>query len=85
MRSPVTWCEAISDPNQAVGCGEDLGILHAQADQVVHIEEAAVVDLLGGGAPGGQPVGLRVQQQVQAVEAVGISFDAVDGLERLLV
>ena len=70
-------------PDQAVGSGEDLGILHAQANQVIHIEEAPVVDLLGRGPPGCQPVGLRVEQKVQAVEAVRISFSAVEGLECL--
>ena len=72
-------------PNQAVRRREDRGILHAQAHQVVHIEEAAVVDFFGGRAPGGQPVGLRVEQHVQAVEAVGIPFDAIDVFARILI
>ncbi len=67
-----------------MGLGEDRGVFHAQANQVVHVEEAAVVDLLRGSAPRGQPIRLRIQQQVQAVEAVGIPFDAVDVGQRLL-
>ncbi len=84
MRSPVTLCDAIRRSNQAVRCHEDRGVLHAQPNQVVDIEESAVVDLLRGGAPGGQPVGLGVKQQVQAVEAVRVPFDAIDGCQRCL-
>ena len=66
-----------------MGLGEDRRVFHAQSNQVVHVEEAAVVDLLRGSTPGRQPIRLRVQQQVQAVEAVRIPFDAIDGSQRM--
>ena len=40
-------------------------LLHAQAGEVVDVEEAAVVDLVGGDAPEGEPVGLLLVQRVQ--------------------
>ena len=64
--------------DQAVRLGKDLRRLHAQADQVVHVEEAAVVDLLRRSAPVGQPVWLHVQELMQRIEAVRIAFRTVD-------
>ena len=63
---------------------EDLRIFHAQPDQVVDVEEAAVVDFFGGSAPGGQAIRLCIQQEMQTVETAGIAFDTVDGFERML-
>ncbi len=71
-------------PNQAVRCREDLGILHAEAHQVIHVEETAVIDFFSGSAPGGQAIRLCVQQTMERVETVGISFDPVDGFKRML-
>ena len=48
--------------HQGVGLGENLGILHVQRDQVVHIEEAAVVDLARRPPPVHQPIDLRFEQ-----------------------
>src|SRR6185437_1317015 len=39
----------------AMCSSEDARVFHAQADQVVNIEEAAVVDLLSGNSPMGEP------------------------------
>ncbi len=48
-----------------VGLGEDLGILHVQRHEIVHVEEAAVVDLPGGAAPVRQTVHLGLEQPAQ--------------------
>ncbi len=46
--------------------GEDLGILHVERHEVVHIEEPAVVDLTGGAPPVRQAVYLGLEQAVQS-------------------
>ena len=51
--------------HQRVGLREDLGVLHVKRDEIVHVEEAAVVDLPGRAAPVRQPVHLRVEQPAQ--------------------
>ncbi len=51
--------------HQPVRRVEHLGALHAQRGQLVDVEEAAVVDLVGGDAPVGQPVGLLLDQFVE--------------------
>ncbi len=56
---------------QLVGRGKDLRVLDAQPRELVDVEEAPVVDLVRRGAPVRQPVGLRFEQLVQGVEAVG--------------
>ena len=40
-------------PQHAMGSCEDLRVLHAQTNQIVDVEEAAIVDLLAGDAPMG--------------------------------
>ena len=61
---------------------EDLGVLHAQADQVIDIEEAAVIDLLTGHAPVGQAIHLQFEQQMQQIEAAWVIGSAVDVSQR---
>jgi hypothetical protein len=56
----------------AVRGREHLGSLHAQARERVDVEEAAVVDVVAGHAPVGQPIGLRGDQLRQRIEARGI-------------
>ena len=56
---------------QLVGRGKDLRILDAQPRELVDVKKAPVVDLVRRGSPVRQPVGLRFEQFVQAVEAVG--------------
>ncbi|MCY1411297.1 hypothetical protein D9M71_266810 [compost metagenome] len=64
--------QAPLDQLEDLGMGgfENVLALHAQAAQLIDIEEAPPVDVVGGGAPAGQAVGLALQQQVQALEAV---------------
>ena len=57
---------------------EDLGQLHADGRQLVDVEEAAVVDFLGGDPPEGQPVGLPLDQAVQQVETARVAGRAVE-------
>src|SRR5580704_5602223 len=48
---------------------EDIVRLHSDGRERVHVEEASVVDLLGGDAPEGEPVALIAEQLVESVEA----------------
>ena len=48
---------------------QHLRLLDADRGQVVDVEEATVVDLLGGDAPEAQAVGLIGQQRLQPIEA----------------
>ena len=56
--------------DQLVRRVEDLRPFHAQGGQLVDVEEAAIVDLVGGDAPERQAIGLGVEQLVEQVEAV---------------
>ncbi len=64
--------------DQVVRGVEDFLPLHAQRRQLVDVEKAAVVDLVGGHAPERQAVGLGVEQPVQQVEARGVALLAVE-------
>ena len=66
-----------------VSCGEDVGVFHSQSDQVIHIEEAAIVDLFPRNPPVRQPVDLRFQQLMQRVKAVWIARTSIALLHRL--
>ncbi len=57
--------------------GEDVLALHAQADEVVDVEEAPVAELLVGGLPVGEAV---VLLREEVVEGVGVGVDRGDGL-----
>ena len=63
---------------QSVRRREHLGILHPQAGESVDVEEPPVVDLVEGGTPVRQAVGLAFEQAVQAVEAVRVPRCAVE-------
>src|SRR5712671_6520706 len=67
--------------DQAVGGIENRFILHAEGGQVVGIEEAPVVDVIGSHAPIGQAEGLRFDEFVEFVETRGASGIAVDQLD----
>ncbi len=54
--------------NELVGGGEDVRGLHPYADQGLDAEESAVVELVAGDAPVGQPVVLSPQQLIEAVD-----------------
>ena len=53
-------------------------IFHAQRRELVHVEEAPVVDFLGRDAPVREPVRLLVEQRVERVEAARLSGNAVE-------
>ena len=75
---PVDLALGQQPQDQAV-CGlEDLLALHAQGGQVVDVEEAAVVDLVGRDPPVGQAIALMLEQVVQQVEAVRVAGLAVE-------
>jgi hypothetical protein len=59
-------------------------VLHAQRRQVVDIEEATVVDVVGCNPPVGQPEGLRLEQLMQRIEAHGIAGSARQAADRLV-
>ena len=62
---------------------KDLAHLLAHRRQLVDGEEAPVVDLLAGGAEGGEAVRLGVQQAVESIEAARVAGVAVVGTHRL--
>ena len=64
--------------DQAMGGLEHRLVLHAQRGELVDIEEAAVVDLVGRDAPVRQAIRLRLEQLVQRVEARGLPGRAVE-------
>ena len=70
--------------HQLMGRLEHLGAIHANGGQVVHIEKAPVVDLLGRDAPVAQAVGLPLDQRIQHVEAARVAALAVEAPHRLL-
>ena len=66
--------------HQGVALVEHLGLLDAQADQGLDVEEPPVVEVLAGRPPVGQAVVLAPQEHVEAV-GVGAQL-AQDGVER---
>jgi hypothetical protein len=60
---------------------EDYLILHANAGEVVGIEKAAVVDVVGGYPPIGEAEGLRLDKFVKFFEACGIGGVAIDQVD----
>ena len=63
--------------DQAVRLLKDVGPLHADGRQLVDVEKPAIVDLVRGHAPIGEPVGLVLQQLVQQIEAPRVPLHAV--------
>ncbi len=75
--------DALGEPveDERVGFGEDVLALHAKADEVVDVEEAAVAELLVGGLPPGEAIVLLVKEVVEEVEVlVEVGDGLVDGL-----
>ncbi len=67
--------------DEAVGVGEDRLVLHPQSGQRLDVEEPAVGELFGPGAPVGQPEVLLAQQ---VVEGIGVAVQRLDlGVDRL--
>ena len=64
---------------QRVRLLEHLIRLHAEGRELVDIEEAPVVDLLGGDVPGGEAIVLCSQQLIEPVKGRGLTDRAVDG------
>ena len=58
--------------------GKDLPALHAQGGQLVDVEKAPVIDLIGGDAPVGQPVNLFIEQFFQQIEASRLTRPAIE-------
>ena len=48
---------------------EDTRELHANGREIVHVEEASIVDLLDGYAPRRQPIALAREHAVERIEA----------------
>ena len=62
----------------AVHDAEYFRALHPDCGQVVDVEKSAIVDFVGGNAPKTQAIGLVIQDFLQSVEAVRVSFAAID-------
>ena len=56
--------------DDAMGGVEDLGVLCPQGDEGVDVQEAPVVELVGGDLPAREPVGLRGEKGVQSDRVV---------------
>src|SRR5690606_24872539 len=63
--------------DQAMGLVEDFGTLDTHPGEAVDVEEATVVDLLGGDAPEGQTVGLVIEHPLQVVEVVWLAAPGI--------
>jgi hypothetical protein len=61
-----------------MGLAEDLRSLDPDRRQLVDVEKAPVVDLLGGHPPERQAVGLSVEQRVEVIEAGRLADLAVE-------
>src|SRR5579872_1108018 len=57
--------------------GKHVRILHAQAYQIVHIEEAAIVDLFSRDSPVRQAIDLQLEEKMEKIEAARISRRAI--------
>ena len=62
----------------AVHDAEYFRTLHPDCSQVVDVEKAAIVDFVGGNPPKTQSIGLVIQDLLQSVETVRLSFAAID-------
>ena len=70
---------------QGVHGFEDFRLLHAQADQLVDVEEAPPVDAVAGGAPPGEAIVLAFQHVAQRTRAAGRERQAMGVvMQRLL-
>ena len=70
MRSPCTCAALDHAEDQPVRRLEQLRQFDAQPGEIVDVEKAAIVDLLGRDAPERDPVGLFFEQPMQPAEAV---------------
>ncbi len=61
---------------------EHARVFHAQAREIVDVEEAAIVDLVERRAPVRQPIRLDFEQAVQPVERLGTTGLAVERVDR---
>ena len=65
---------------------EDLRLLHAQADQLVDVEEAPPVDAVAGAAPPGEAIVLVFQHVAERTRAAGRQRQAMrEVAQRLLL
>ena len=57
---------------------EDVGLFDADGGQLVDVEEAAIIDLLGRHAPEGRAIRLGGDQRVEQVEATRVANHAIE-------
>src|SRR5487761_437651 len=63
---------------------KNFGILDSNTHQFVDIEEAPVIDLLGGLPPVSEAVSLRREQHIEAVEGSAHTFEPIKKPKRLV-
>ena len=73
MRRPEMRPSRQQFADKLVGFRKDPRVFHAQTDQVIDIEKAAIVDFLARHPPERQPVHLRLQQVMKSVEALAVT------------
>src|SRR6516165_2657722 len=61
---------------------ENFWLLDPNRRQFVDIEEAPIIDLVGGNAPEAQAIGLVLQQPFKPIEAARVAFNAVNFCKR---
>ncbi len=86
MVNPQSGYLALLDEfeDERMGLGKNLLVFHAQGYQFVDVEEAPVVDLLGGDLPEREAEILLGQELVQGVEALGVALFSVESLHVLI-
>jgi len=77
---------ALRDERQhaVMGAREEFRQLHADAGEIVDVEEPAIVDLVRGGPPIGRAPGLRLEKRMEAAPARRLARLAHQACRRLL-
>ncbi len=81
---PVEHAATEETEHESMRAVEDLGDLHADAGKVVDVEEAAVVDVVGGDAEVRRPPELAADQRVEPAPRGEVPRRAVEGGNRAI-
>ena len=68
---------------QLVGRVEDFRQLHSDRGQIVHVEEAPVINFFRRDAPEGEPIRLIVQERIERIKTARVAGGAIDLRDRL--
>src|SRR6266853_5262674 len=79
---PLQFSLGDQPANQAMRLFEDCRLLHADTRQLIDVEEAAVIYLVGCNSPKGEPIVLLLEEVVQRHEAVRLTGPTAESLGR---